>query len=362
MPRFNMSRSLPSLLVLALHTLAVRAACYNRDGSPASSGYKQCPGQNFCCNDDQKCTASGVCQAAGNNLPDTSSPFTYLYTSPACVNADFSGCQTQCTSKSVAKVAPIWACNSGLTNYCCHVSNAPFVDPQSCCKDTGALFQLPQAVVIPWDSGVFVASVAPASSPNASPTSNAATSANTSPSSTNSLSASTTTAAASSANTATTSSNASTASTALSTTSPSPSPATSTSGTTLTTIPSAATASAAIAASAAATSAAPGATNGMTSGTQIGIGVGVAVGTFFLIILAVLFWRVHSLQGLLRKDGSGPIDFRQRGVGYEPAPNYDEAYPMSRTEKSPAAITRAMAPVEADSARQIHEMPSHCGK
>jgi hypothetical protein len=79
------------------------------------------------------------------------------------------------------------------------------------------------------------------------------------------------------------------------------------------------------------------------------------IGTFFLIIVAVLFWRVQSLQGLLRKENTGPVDFRQRGVGYEPAPNYEEAYP-------PMATNRATVPVEADSARQIHEMPSHDGK
>jgi hypothetical protein len=250
---------------------------------------------------------------------------------------------------TVAKVAPIWACNTGLTNYCCHVSQSPLPDPQSCCKDSGALFQLQQAVVIPWDSAV---SVAAASSASAQLSSNAAMSANAVTTSTN------------------TASSASRATTTL------PPLSAFTSGITLTTDPAVIASHDASAAAAASVAAAYA--NGMSHATQVAVGVGVGVsplqyhpihsltfssqvGIAFLSILATLFWRVRSLQSLLRKDTEGHGEVRTRGV-YEPAPTHDEATLCARAEKTAAATTAVAAvpavPAEVETTGQIHEMPS----
>jgi hypothetical protein len=148
---------------------------------------------------------------------------------------------------TIAKVAPIWACNTGLTDYCCHVSQSPLPDPQSCCKDTGALFQLPQAVVIPWDSAVSAAGASSSTAQSAS------------------------TAASGSTVTASTS----TASSASGATTTLPPLQAFTSGTTFTTLPPAVSNSAASAAATA--SAVASVASGISQGAQIGIGVGVAV-------------------------------------------------------------------------------------
>ncbi|KAF1823933.1 uncharacterized protein K489DRAFT_368874 [Dissoconium aciculare CBS 342.82] len=287
----------PLSILLVLSSVASSlAACYNRDGTLASSAYQACPGQTYCCKTTDTCTSNGLCQDTSNHLPKTdlvyyadgsSANFTNLYQTTTCTNADFSGCVPQCTTR--------------------------------------ALFQLPQAIVIPWNSTVSPATTFSSRLPQTTTTTSSA-------SSVSSL------------------------------------PAASTLSTTISGTPTAFVSGPSSTSSIAADTA-----SGVSQGTQIGIGIGVGVsqhspymflyaharaGVLILIIIGVLFWRVQALHNLLRKDKQLHGEVQQRASGFEPAPNYYAAVNNPAAEK-PAAITgHAIAPVKVDGPlARVHELP-----
>lgn len=104
----------PTLLLAAVAAifvpprgLFVSATCYFRDGSVASS-YQACPGNSqFCCKLTGTCATNGLCMDPNNYGNGTLANLgngnyynqTGLYQTPACVNQDFSGCDTHCTNR-----------------------------------------------------------------------------------------------------------------------------------------------------------------------------------------------------------------------------------------------------------------------
>ncbi|KAF2716638.1 hypothetical protein K431DRAFT_12009 [Polychaeton citri CBS 116435] len=144
------------LLLLRLLHVSLAADCYFRDGSPAlikhgTGSYVQCPGVDWCCRPTDTCSTNGLCRDV-NNYPDgsnvtfsngASANMTGLYRTPACVNSDFSGCVTQCTGASSSSFSFLWACNDGLTEYCCIGGHSQY-DQKACCSDN-ATFELGSA-------------------------------------------------------------------------------------------------------------------------------------------------------------------------------------------------------------------------
>ena len=82
--------------------------CFFRNGDAAVAGpqvYVQCPGLTSCCLPTDTCVSNGLCRDVNNHVDGSLTSqnngagynFTGLYQSPACVNADFTGCDLECT-------------------------------------------------------------------------------------------------------------------------------------------------------------------------------------------------------------------------------------------------------------------------
>ncbi|EMC99587.1 hypothetical protein BAUCODRAFT_342439 [Baudoinia panamericana UAMH 10762] len=129
--------------------------CYFRNGNIAvinSQAYVQCPGLDSCCLQSDICVSNGLCQDINNhangsltNEGGTYYNFTGLYQSPACSNANFEGCDTECTASNSSGRTYIWSCNNQLTSYCC----ASVLAQSECCSGTSN-FVLPSPSVIAW--------------------------------------------------------------------------------------------------------------------------------------------------------------------------------------------------------------------
>lgn len=101
------------LFFLTAQLRLAEAQCYFRDGTPASD-FAQCPGVNFCCEEVKYCETNGLCRDKNNHangsltyFPGDADPgpynYTGLYSTPACNNAGFEGCDVECTACESAR-------------------------------------------------------------------------------------------------------------------------------------------------------------------------------------------------------------------------------------------------------------------
>ncbi|KAH9841233.1 hypothetical protein Tdes44962_MAKER07845 [Teratosphaeria destructans] len=149
----------------------VAATCYYRNGNVAVIGseeYEQCPGSSFRCLPTDSCASNGLCIDINNHANGSLTSqgngvyynFTGLYQTPACVDSYCRNCDTECAalSTNASSRSYIWACNTGLTDYCC-ASGSDEPDQGSCCNsDTN--FALASPTTIAWSSTVSATATA----------------------------------------------------------------------------------------------------------------------------------------------------------------------------------------------------------
>ncbi|KAF2864445.1 hypothetical protein K470DRAFT_261327 [Piedraia hortae CBS 480.64] len=115
-------------LVLAAITLVAGQSCYNPDGSPALDSFPCSSEGGTCCPLNWVCLSNGMCYYP----PDD------FYGRYSCTSADWSGCQTTCTSNltDVGNQA-ILKCSDSNDSWCCdHNRDAS----KPCCNDHGVSF------------------------------------------------------------------------------------------------------------------------------------------------------------------------------------------------------------------------------
>ncbi|KAF3402000.1 hypothetical protein F1880_009838 [Penicillium rolfsii] len=164
--------------------MPISATCYYRNGTIAYDD-TPCSDSPMCCRLGDACMTNGLCRDK-NNHPNGSLTifgvqeynFTGLYATASCQERSYQNCSIECSTYSSSSFDYVWACNTGLTSYCCHDSSLNLAQ-RDCCNN--GTFTLPSPTVL----GVSATSTTSNTRTSVSINSNSSTSYATSTSSTN---------------------------------------------------------------------------------------------------------------------------------------------------------------------------------